>query len=126
MARTTYPADFHPDAIDTRLVLRIYAWIVLAVSLVLADDPDWIPAIAHNRDLPGVPWGGFGLVRLSFAAIAVFGFSALGMSRIESPVSRRRALFWFAWGHVYFGIFFHAQSYAIFPDFIPHVLWWVR
>jgi signal transduction histidine kinase len=114
-----------PTSIDTRLVLRIYAWIVLPVCLILADDPLWIPAVAANVDLPGVLWGRAGLVRTAASAIAVFGFAAIGMSRIENPASRRRALQWFAIGHLYFGWWFHGQAYAVFPDFIPHVLGWL-
>ena len=114
-----------PTSIDTRLVLRIYAGIVLPVCLVLADSPMWIPSVAAHIDLPGVPWGRAGLVRLSFSAIAVFGFTAVGISRIENPASRRRALHWFAVGHLYFGMWFHGQAYAVFPDFIPHVLGWL-
>ena len=125
MARDVYPPDFHPDAINTRLVLRIYAWITLTVGLIAADNPMWFPSIAAQPNLPGVEWGRAGLVRLSAAVVAVLGFSALGMSRIENPVSRRRALFWFAIAHIYFGVFFSAQSYAVFPAFIPQVLWFV-
>jgi signal transduction histidine kinase len=47
------------------------------------------------------------------------------MSRIESPVSRRRAFYWFAFGHLYFGVVFAVQSYAVFDAFIPRILWWV-
>src|SRR5436190_16404767 len=112
-------------SINTRLVLRIYSWTVLPVCLILADYPMWIPAIARNIDLPGVPWGRAGLVRTSAAAIAVFGFAAVGMSRIENPASRRRALQWFAIGHLYFGMWFHGQAYAVFPDFIPQPLGWL-
>ena len=125
MARDIYPPDFHPDAINTRLVLRIYAWITLTVGLIAADNPMWFPSIAAQPNLPGVEWGRAGLVRLSAAVVAVLGFSALGMSRIENPVSRRRALFWFAIAHLYFGVFFSAQSYAVFPAFIPQALWFV-
>jgi signal transduction histidine kinase len=114
-----------PTSIDTRLVLRIYAWIVLPVCLVLTDYPMWIPSIAADINLPGVPWGRAGLVRLAGSAIAVFGFTAVGISRIENPASRRRALHWFAVGHLYFGMWFHGQAYAVFPDFIPRVLGWL-
>jgi signal transduction histidine kinase len=125
MPTATYPADFHPDAINTRLVLRIYTWIVLTAGLLLTGEPLLLPGIAGHVDLPGVPWGRASLVRMSFAALTVFGFSALGMSRIEHPVSRRRALLWFAIGHLYFGLMFWAQSYAVFPEFIPRFLWWI-
>src|SRR5882672_7112264 len=89
-------------SIDTRLVLRVYSWVVLTVSIVLAEAPQLI--VGNNFDLPGIPYGRAGLVHMSFAAIAVFGFAAVGMSRIESPASRQRALWWFAIGHLYFGL----------------------
>src|SRR5436190_4900775 len=109
-------------SIDTRLVLRVYAWVVLTISLVLSEAPQ---LIVRNLDLPGVPYGWFGLVHLSLAALSVFGFSAVGMSRIESPASRQRALWWFAFGHMYFGLWFWGQATAVFPDFIPYPLGWL-
>lgn len=112
-------------SIDTRLVLRIYAWTVLPISLLLTDYPLFIPAVAADVNLPGVLWGRAGLARTAAAAIAVCGFSAVGMSRIENPASRQRALWWFAIGHLYFGVFFLAQAYAVFPAFIPYPLGWV-
>jgi len=107
-------------SIDTRLVLRVYAWVVLTISVVFAHI--WI---VSDTDLPGVPYGRAGLIRLSAAAIGVCGFVAIGMSRIENPASRQRALFWFAIGHLYFGVLFQGQAYAVFPDFIPYPLGWL-
>src|SRR5437879_2315914 len=106
-------------SIDTRLVLRVYSWVALTVSIVFADV--WI---VSNTDLPGLPYGRAGLVRLSAAAIGVLGFSAVGMSRIENPASRQRALFWFAIGHLYFGSLFWGQATAVFPEYIPYPLGW--
>ena len=62
---------------------------------------------------------------MPFAATAVFGFSAVGMSRIENPVSRQRALKWFAFGHLYLGLWFWGQATAVFPDFIPYPFAWL-
>src|SRR6185436_5154239 len=109
-------------SIDTRLVLRVYAWVVLTISLVVSEVPR---LIVSNLDLPGVPYGRFGLVHLAFAALSVFGFAAVGMSRIESPASRQRALWWFALGHLHFGLWFWGQATAVFPDFIPYPVGWL-
>ena len=83
-------------SINTRLVLRVYAWVALTISIVFAHI--WF---GRQLDLPGVPYGRAGLIRLSAAAIAVLAFTAIGLSRIENPASRQRALFWFAIGHLY-------------------------
>jgi len=40
-------------SINTRLVLRIYAWTVLPICLVLSDYPLFIPAVAADVNLPG-------------------------------------------------------------------------
>jgi signal transduction histidine kinase len=114
-----------PTSIDTRLVLRIYTWIVLSIAILLSQDPLLIPAIASQPDLPDVTWGRAGIVRLAACAVSLWGFAALGMSGIENPVSRQRALKWFGIGHIYFGLFFSAQSYAVFREFIPQALWFV-
>src|SRR4051794_11348628 len=104
-------------SIDTRLVLRVYAWITLPISIVFAHI-----YIVSNTDLSGIPYGRAGLIRLSAAVIGVLGFTAVGMSRIENPASRQRALFWFAIGHVYVGPLFWGQAYAVFPYYIPYPL----
>ena len=123
MATATYPPDFHPDAIDTRLVLRIYTWIAFPLGLIVGFAPRLIPGLAANPDLPDIPWGRTAFVRLAAAVVVALADSALGMSLIENPVSRRRALRWFAIGHVYLGSVFASQSYSVFPRFIPRAFW---
>jgi len=52
-----------PDAIDTRLVFRIYSWIAIASGLVVFNSPLFVfPALLSERGLPDVPWGKVGLV----------------------------------------------------------------
>ena len=58
------------------------------------------------------------------AVVAAFGFTAIGLSRIDDPISRRRALFWFSMGHVVFGVVFLAVSGAMFDQFIPYAFRW--
>jgi signal transduction histidine kinase len=107
-------------SIDTRLVLRVYAWVALIISLDF-----WWVWFAPTLDLPGIPDGRAGLIRIFTSALAGLGFTAVGMSRIESPASRQTALWWFALGHLYFGLLFLAQATALFPAFIPYPLGWL-
>lgn len=107
-------------SIDTRLVLRVYAWVTLTFSLDF-----WWVWFAPTLDTPGIPDGRAGVIRIFASALAVFGFAAIGMSRIENPASRQRALWWFALGHLYFGMLFWAQATALFPAFIPYPLGWL-
>ena len=125
MSRAPSPVDVHPDSIDTRLVLRIYAWIAIAVGLIVFNWHDWqLPDWHTVRDLPGIPWGRVGLYRTLGAALIALGFIAVGLSRIEHPVSRARGLHWFAVAHLTFGAVFFVQWYAIFDGVIPRVVAW--
>jgi signal transduction histidine kinase len=115
----------HPDAINTRLVLRIYAWIVTTIGVSFMDGfPFFIVAARADYDLPGYPWGRVGAMRLGAAAVAALGFTAIGLSRIDSPVSRQRALYWFAIAHIVPGLVFFAASSAMFDSFVPPAVQW--
>ena len=124
-SRTPSAVDIHPDAIDTRLVLRIYAWIAIVVGLTVFNWLDWqLPDWHTVRDLPGIPWGRAGLYRLVGTAVAALGLIAVGLSRIEHPVSRARALHWLAVAHLTFGAMFFLQWYAIFDGVVPRFVAW--
>jgi signal transduction histidine kinase len=115
----------HPDAIDTRLVLRIYRAILIAIGLAFVDGfPLFLVADRGAYDVPGVPWGRAGLMRIAAAAVASLGFTTIGLSRIDNPVSRRGALLWFATAHVVFGAIFLLAGGAIFDRFIPQTVLW--
>jgi signal transduction histidine kinase len=115
----------HPDAIDTRLVLRIYAWVVTTIGVSFMDGfPFFIFATRADYDLPGYPWGRVGVMRLAATAVAALGFTAIGLSRIDSPASRQRALFWFAIAHIVPGLVFFGASSAIFGSLVPPAIQW--
>ena len=117
--------DLHPDAIDTRLVLRMYAWIAITAGVVSYGWIDLIaPSLFTSYDLPGVPFGRSALIRTISGAVAALGFVAVGLSRIENPVSRRRALLWFAAAHLVFGSLFYLQWMAILVVAVPGVVAW--
>jgi signal transduction histidine kinase len=115
-----------PDAIDTRLVFRIYGWIAIVGGYLVVDSPPRIfPALFEVTSLPGVPWGKVALFRTAAALIVAAGISAAGLGRIDDPVSRRRALYWFASAHLFFGMVFLIQWHAVFPVVAPWlVLGW--
>jgi len=116
----------HPDAIDTRLVLRIYAWIVTAIGLAFMDGfPFFLTHPESDYDLPGLPSGRVGVMRVTACAVAALGFTAFGLSRVENPVDRSRALKWFAVAHIVPGLVFFGASSAIFGGFLPPALPWI-
>lgn len=113
-----------PDAIDTRLVLRIYAWVVTTLGVVLMEG-SLLLHLNIDLDLPGIPYGRVGAVRLAGTSLAALGFTAIGLARIESPVDRYRALKWFAIGHTVPGLVFLGASSAIFDLYLPPAVPWI-
>ena len=115
-----------PDAIDTRLVFRIYSWIAIASGLIVFDSPPFVfPALLSETGLPGVPWGKVALARTVAALVVGAGLVAAGLRRIEDPIGRRRALYWFASAHLAFGVMFFIQWHAVFSVVAPWpVLGW--
>ena len=110
----------HPDAIDTRLVFRIYGWITITSALfVYMWPPALFTEVLGGLDIAGLPWGGYAVLRTAAAVVAALGMSAIGFSRIEDPVSRRRALYWFASAHLLFGTMFFIQWHAILSIVLP-------
>jgi signal transduction histidine kinase len=109
-----------PDAIDTRLVFRIYSWIAIASGLLVYLWPQtFFPEFLAQQHFAGLPWGPFAVLRVAAAIVAAFGVSAAGFSHIEDPVSRRRALYWFASAHLLFGAMFFVQWHAILSIVLP-------
>jgi signal transduction histidine kinase len=115
-----------PDAIDTRLVFRVYSWIAIVGGYLVVDSPPrMFPALLEVTSLPGVPWGKVALFRTAAALIVAAGITAAGLGRIDDPVSRRRALYWFASAHLFFGMIFLIQWHAVFSVVAPRpVLGW--
>ena len=89
-----------PEAIDSRLVLHIYACIAIPSGIV---GYMWSMLIGARTTAD---------LRILAAAVAAVGCCAAGLAAIEDPVGRRRALMGFAHGHILFGALLIAQSIA--------------
>ena len=117
----------HPDAINVRLVFRMYAWITISSGVFIYVWPqrwlfgEWL----SEMDLPGLPFGRYAVLRTAMAVIVAMGLSAAGFSRIEDPVSQRRALNWYAGAHLFAGGMFFIQWHAIYSIVLPSpILGW--
>jgi signal transduction histidine kinase len=113
----------YADAIDTRLVFRLYAWTAITIGVfVYMWWPvafTFLPESLTAVDLPGLPFGRFAVVRTIAALAVAFGIAAAGSARIEEPISRNRALTWFAAAHLIAGTMFLAQWLAILSLVLP-------
>ena len=117
----------HPDAIDTRLVLRIYAWITAAAGVYAYAWPNDLPGqIPQTLQLVNVPaYGGDALTRIVAAAVVFAGCCAAGLARIEDPVGRRRGLYGFAVAHLVFGSMFALQVLEVLSTVAPPAAGWI-
>jgi signal transduction histidine kinase len=111
----------HPDAIDTRLVFRVYAWITITIGVFVYMWPlkRFFPTLLAQPDLAGLPFGRYAVLRTVVTVAVMLGIAAVGFSRIDDPPSQRRALIWFAWAHLLGGIMFFIQWDAIFSIVLP-------
>lgn len=106
-----------PEAIDTRLVFRIYAGMSIAAGLVAYAWPKMLlPLASFPAATPESPWA---LARVAAALVAASGVAAAGLSTLPNPVSRARALYAFAIAHVVFGVLFLFQWIAILERILP-------
>jgi signal transduction histidine kinase len=84
-----------PDALDTRLVYRVYAGLTWSAGLLLfLRGPMWF-----GVHLPGQPFGRAALVRVFGGIIVAAGCFAAALAKVDDPVARRRGLLWLAAGH---------------------------
>jgi signal transduction histidine kinase len=112
-----------PEAIDTRLVFRVYAWCAIAAGAVAYGWPAArLPGV--GTDLTGVPFGRIALVRVASTVVVVFGLVAAGFGAVADPVSRRRALYWFALAHFVAGTLISVQWLAVFQNVVSAWVVW--
>ena len=104
-------AASRPEAIDSRLVLHIYACVTIPAGIV---GYMW-PVLVGMTDTSA--W--LANARVAAAAVAAVGCCAAGLAAIDDPVGRRRGLIGFAHAHILFGAMLMAQSIAVRSATIP-------
>jgi signal transduction histidine kinase len=112
--------DIAIDGVDTGLVLRTYAYVVVALGFNIGLwGPKWMAAGAplHTSTSEHEV-----LIRIAGAVVFGAGLSARGLSLIRDPADRRRALGWFTAGHVV--LFFTCLFQHQFTEMVP-AFWWV-
>ena len=83
------------DAIDARIVFRIYAVAAGLGGFVLSG---W-GQIWLGSHLADQPWGKAALVRVAGSVLIAAACAAAGFATVEDPLGRRRGLLWFACAH---------------------------
>ena len=105
-----------PDAIDTRGVFRVYAWVAGIGGLVVML---WGQSSFGPPDLSGQPWGRAALVRVFGSIVFAAGCCAAALRSVEDPASRHRALRWFVVGHAVVASMVFLQWQAIWGEPSP-------
>src|SRR5690349_3639454 len=101
VART--PVDF----VDSASVLRIYSYLAGLIGIVvLGWGSLWVTAAPGDFEP-------FLLTRVFGAIIVAAALCATGLERVEDPVSRHRALFWFLLAHVVVAVTLTVQEVVI-------------
>jgi len=84
-----------PDAINTRVVFRVYAALAGAAGILLVIwGPMWLGA-----DLADIGQDKAALIRLFGALLIAAACCAVGLAEVEDPPSRHRGLLWFVVAH---------------------------
>ncbi len=89
-------ANTYADAIDSRIVFKVYAALAwLAGGVLLLAGPYFFPL-----ELAGLPRAGGLIARIAGAIVIAAGCFAWPFSTVDDPEARRRALGWWAAGHL--------------------------
>jgi signal transduction histidine kinase len=105
-----------PEAIDSRLALRVYGWLAISAGLfVVAWGPLWL----RGPDVIPLPWADAALLRTSAAAVAAAGCCAVIFAASDDPRANRIGLFGVAAAHLLFGAVFYVQWSAVLEPLVP-------
>jgi signal transduction histidine kinase len=105
-----------PEAIDSRLVLNIYAAAALPLGIVTYMWPLLPPP--HLAAPPSIV-----RMRITAAVITALGCCASAFSAVDDPVGRRRGLMGFAHAHIMLGVMLGIQAWAQYaPEVAPSLL----
>ena len=111
-----------PEAIDTRFVLRVYAWITVVGGLLVYSWPAALLPDARFPDAtPASPWA---FTRVAAALVVAAGSCAAGLAGLAEPLGRHRSLYAFALAHLVLGGLFLVQWVAILDVILPPVVGW--
>jgi signal transduction histidine kinase len=104
-----------PEAIDSRLVFRIYASSALPLGIVTYMWPFILPI--QNSPASVVR------LRVMGAVITALGCCASAFAAIDDPLGRRRGLMGFAHAHIMLGVMLGIQAWAQYaPDVAPSLV----
>jgi signal transduction histidine kinase len=106
-----------PEAIDSRLVLRIYSAAALPLGIVSYMWPLILPDSALAP-----AW--IVRTRLSAAVVVALGTCAAALADVDDPIGRRRALIGFAHAHIMMGAMLLVQAIAQWVPTISVGLAW--
>jgi len=102
-----------PEAIDSRLVFRVYAAVALPLGVVTYMWP-LLPALYR----PAPAW--VVRMRVTAAVITALGCCASTFGAVDDPVERRRGLIGFAHAHILLGVMLGIQAWVNYaPEVAP-------
>lgn len=109
------------DALDTRLIFRVYAGFAGVAGFLLAG---W-GQLWFGSHFPGQPWGKAAVVRMIGAIWMAAACAALGAAGVEDPPSRRRGLLWFAIGHSIIFVVAAVQNNSVWDSSMDWLVAWL-
>ena len=105
-----------PEAIDSRLVFRIYAAVALPLGIVT-----YLWPLLPPPHLPAPP--AVVRMRITAAVVTALGSCAAAFAAIDDPLGRRRGLMGFGHAHLMLGVMLGIQAWAQYsPVVAPSVL----
>ena len=111
------------EALDSRDVLIWYQWLSFAAGLIIVLWRWPMPAAFSARPLdPPAVWSV--ILTGSAAALWLSGLTALGLSRIEDPAVRTRALRWLGYTIMLVPLIVSSNGFGI-ADRLPEIFLWL-
>jgi signal transduction histidine kinase len=121
------------DAIDTRLVFKVYGAALITLGVFGVDGNFLIPREVSERLMPAwlvthpsraTEFGWYVVPRVLGCAFLLLGIVARGLAKIEDDVARQRMLVRFAVAHLVFAWPFQGVTSAIIGDAMPDWVPW--
>jgi hypothetical protein len=109
-------ARTRPDAIDTRFVFRLYAWMAIAGGCLMYR---WPPTFMEA-------WVPGHLLPLVASTTAAFGCCAAGFAAIGDSIRRQPGRFRWGLAHMLFAAMFVIQWFAMVVLFVAPVVGWAE